>query len=737
MKKYLNELEKISSINTQLQNKLGEITIWINNPNNLASITNSDTKQFILILQTFLCHKYYLDFMKLKPNENSTYDNCMNLILIVLAKICKINQYNGELMIKYFIDHINTHLECFNYIISFYRLYITSPQLKQCGKNEELYNYLFKLYKRLYSLNIEYEPQNNIKDINTIFKSGIIKNISGCNNLQDQKYLTEQYLQLTDRPINKILNNDTNLNLNNISDNYSLNNINSNSIGENFFQKDLKFNNNNNQFSNINKNSLSHIINSNSKSNILSRTDRKINNSNTNLCNNLNNNNTSNNNRQTSDVNNYSTKFLNYGINNQNILINKNINIGGIKENANKSLKPKIPTLKFPLDKTQPHQKFSLIRSSHRNDFSKSGDGSSTTTTKNKIFTNKLAEGSSMNRHFSQDVLILEPKEKLKELALQLGESCLATDFTSLINKKRDYEIEKYKKKTNGKESNKNRKDEDLKNENNSNIYVNGKNKNSSKRNNIPNSECQSSNKLNNYIEKINNLNENYNDNINNKVEGFNYNAPSKYDSKRSINNANSNKMNNISDNITIKEKQNYSMSSLNNNYQNFKNFIKVREIVTNFISSALKEYTEEEFNFLKIDIYTIFSYLLLPSMENLQNKSEKKKMEIIEQMKFILDKEKDSISFGNFLYLPEKIEINKKKFQLNNAYNGGNLKNMKSVNNIINKDNNYSYNKKEINEKGEIEKEHNKGNDNYNIFESLLSITFEEDNNCPLILKK
>ena len=659
MKKYLIELEKISSINTQLQNKLGEITIWINNPNNLVNITNSDTKQFILLLQTFLCHKYYLDFMKLKPNENSTYDNCMNLILIVLAKICKINQYNGELMIKYFIDHISNHLECFNYIISFYRLYITSPQLKQCGKNEELYNYLFKLYKRLYSLNIEYELKNNIKDISTIFKSGIIKNISGYNNLQDQKYLTEQYLQLTDRPINKILNNDNNMNLNNISDNYSLNNINSNSIGDNFFQKDLKFNNK--QISNINKNSLSHIINSNSKSNILSRTDRKINNINSN---NLNNNN-SNNNRQTSDLNNFSSKYLNYGINNQNIIINKNINIGGLnnKDNQNKSLKPKIPTLKFPLDKTQPHQKFSLIRSSHRNDFSKSGDGSSTTTTKNKIFTNKLAEGSSINRHFSQDVLILEPKEKLKELALQLGESCLATDFTSLINQKRDYEIEKYKKKNNGKESNKSKKDEDLKDDNNSNIYNNGNNKNSSKRNNIANSECQSSNKLNNYIEKINNLNENNNDSINNKFVGIMYNAPSKYDSKRSINNVNSNKMNNISDNIIMKEKQNYSMTSFNNNnYQNYKNFIKVREILTNFISSALKEYNEDEFHYLKIDIYTIFSYLLLPSMDNLQNKTEKKKLEIIEQMKFILDKEKDSISFGNFLYLPEKIEINKKK---------------------------------------------------------------------------
>ena len=722
MKKYLNELEKISSINTQLQNKLGEITIWINNPNNLMNINNADTKQFILILQSFLCHKYYLDFMKLKPNENSTYDNCMNLILIVLAKICKINSFNGELMIKYFIDHINSHLECFNYIISFYRLYITSSQLKQCGKNEELYLYLFKLYKRLYSLNIEYEEKNNIKDINTIFKSGIIKKISSANNLQDQKLLTEHYLQLTDRPINKILNNDNNINANNISDNCSFNNINSNSIGENFFQKDLKFNN-------INKNSLSHIINSNSKSNILSRTDRKIN-CNANICNNLNNNN-SNNNRQTNDLNNYSSKILNQRVNNQNIIINKNINIGNQKEPQKQTIKPKIPTLKFPLDKTQPHQKFSLIRSSHRNDFSKSGDGSSTTTTKNKIFTNKLAEGSSINRHFSQDVLILEPKEKLKELALQLGESCLATDFTSLINKKRDYEIEKYKKKNNGKE-NKDKKDEDMNNENSLNKYNNGKNKNYSKKNNMTNSEGQSSNKLNNYIEKINSLNENNSNNINtnnlsNKNVSFNYNIPSNYDSKRSIN---TNVNNNNSDNLNAKEnqKQNYSMQSMNNKYQNFKNFIKVREILTNFITSALKEYNEDEFHYLKIDIYTIFSYLLLPSMENLQNKTEKKKIEIIEQMKFILDKEKDSISYGNFLYLPDKIEINKKKFQLNNAYDGANLKNIKSGNNLYNKDKKTNNNKTDIDNK--------KLDDNYNIFESLLSITFEEDNNCPLILK-
>ena len=220
----------------------------------------------------------------------------------------------------------------------------------------------------------------------------------------------------------------------------------------------------------------------------------------------------------------------------------------------------------------------------------------------------------------------------------------------------------------------------------------------------MTNSEGQSSNKLNNYIEKINSLNENNSNNINtnnlsNKNVSFNYNIPSNYDSKRSIN---TNVNNNNSDNLNAKEnqKQNYSMQSMNNKYQNFKNFIKVREILTNFITSALKEYNEDEFHYLKIDIYTIFSYLLLPSMENLQNKTEKKKIEIIEQMKFILDKEKDSISYGNFLYLPDKIEINKKKFQLNNAYDGANLKNIKSGNNLYNKDKKTNNNKTDIDNK-------------------------------------
>ena len=728
MNKFLNDLEKITSINTQLQNKLGEITIWISMPQNLLTITNSDMKPIILILQNFLCHKYYLDFMKLKlsEKENSIYDNCMNLILIVLAKLCKINSNNGEIMIKYFIHHINTHLDCFNLIISFYRLYITCPQLKQCGKKEELYNYLFQLYKKLYPLNYEYEPKNGIKDINSIFKSGIIKQISGNNNLQDQKYLTEYYLQLTERPINKILNSD---NYGNNSDNY---NINSNSIGENFFHKDLKFISNNNKMANVNKNSLSHIINSYSKTNILSRTDRKVS-SNSNLNNNVyNNNNNSNNNRQISGLENYSNKGINEGINinnimnnNNNIVLNKNINIGNtnIKElQNNKNNKPKIPTLKFPLDKTQPQQKFSLIRSSHRNDFSKSGDGSSTTTTKNKIFTNKLAEGSSINRHFAQDVFILEPKEKLKELALQLGENYLATDFTSLINQKRDYELEKYKRKNNKEKKEEN--DDSILNK-----YNNGKNKNYSKRNNVANSECQSSNKLNNYIEKLNNINENRTSDDKNlsmhlNLRNFNlkndeFSAP---DSKQSFKNKNNN---NISD------KSNYSVSTLSNSYQNSKNFIKVREILTNFIISFLKEYSEDEFKFLKLDIYTIFSYLSLPSMEILQNKLEKKRIEIIEQMKFIIDKEKDPISYGNFLYLPEKIEINKKKFLLNSTYNNGiNYKNMKTKNNLIN-------NKKDnVNNNNNNKEKKEKDDDNYNIFESLLSITLEEDNNSPLVLK-
>ena len=654
MKKFIGDLEKITSINTQLQNKLGEITIWINNQNNLFNINNNqDMKKFILLLQSFLCHKYYLDFMKVRPNENSTYDNCMNLILIVLAKICKMNLYNGEITIKYFIEHINNHLECFNYIISFYRLYITSPQLKQCGKNEELYYYLFNLYKRLYFLNIEYEPKNNLKDLKNMLKLKIIKNIHGYNYLQEQKCLSDNYLHLTDRPPTKINSND----INNIVDNYSFNNVKINS-GEY-----LKHNNNieegfsQGKLSNNSKTDIANIINSNSKTNILSRTDRKLKNNNT-ANSNINNNsnkvnnliNTSNNNRQAvAELNNYSSKLINYN-NEPNIDTNKIRSTQGLIQN--KLVKTKIPTLKFPLDKTQPHQKFSLIRSSHRNDFSKSGDGSSTTTTKNKLFTNKFMEGSSINRHFSQDVLILEPKEKLRELALQLGESCLATDLTYLINQKRDYEIGKYKKKnvnnvsSNNKEQNKDDEKEKRRFNNNSNKII-------SKRNNFVNSESQSCNKLNNYIEKLNNLNDNNKNNLYSNSENpsnknVSFSVQNKNDSKRSINNTKNE--NNISDNIIInnlRDKSNYSIPSICNNNNNttnsnqcFKNFIKVREILTNFIVSSLKEYSDEELPFLKLDIYTIYLYLLLPSMDNLQNKTEKKKIEIMEQMKFILDKE-------------------------------------------------------------------------------------------------
>ena len=752
MKKFIGDLEKITSINTQLQNKLGEITIWINNQNNLFNINNNqDMKKFILLLQSFLCHKYYLDFMKVRPNENSTYDNCMNLILIVLAKICKMNLYNGEITIKYFIEHINNHLECFNYIISFYRLYITSPQLKQCGKNEELYYYLFNLYKRLYFLNIEYEPKNNLKDLKNMLKLKIIKNIHGYNYLQEQKCLSDNYLHLTDRPPTKINSND----INNIVDNYSFNNVKITS-GENY----LKHNNNieegfsQGKLSNNSKTDIANIINSNSKTNILSRTDRKLKNNNT-ANSNINNNsnkvnnliNTSNNNRQAvAELNNYSSKLINYN-NEPNIDTNKIRSTQGLIQN--KLVKTKIPTLKFPLDKTQPHQKFSLIRSSHRNDFSKSGDGSSTTTTKNKLFTNKFMEGSSINRHFSQDVLILEPKEKLRELALQLGESCLATDLTYLINQKRDYEIGKYKKKnvnnvsSNNKEQNKDDEKEKRRFNNNSNKII-------SKRNNFVNSESQSCNKLNNYIEKLNNLNDNNKNNLYSNSENpsnknVSFSVQNKNDSKRSINNTKNE--NNISDNIIInnlRDKSNYSIPSICNNNNNntnsnqcFKNFIKVREILTNFIVSSLKEYSDEELPFLKLDIYTIYLYLLLPSMDNLQNKTEKKKIEIMEQMKFILDKEKDTISYGSFTYIPEKIEINKKKFQLNNSKFNNKINNYILVNsNSMNNAKKNEFNNNMVVKDNKIENKEHNNLKNFNLFESLLSITFEEDNNCPLILK-
>ena len=217
LKSHLSDLQKVKSINTQFQNKLGEITIWLNSLSCFEHTTTEQIYSFINTIQSFLCHNYYTDYIKIKTNENSTYDNCMNLILIILAKISKINPNYISYMFNAFISHLNEHLECFNYVISFYRLYITCPQLKQSGKKFGIYNYLFEIYKKIYEINVMIEPQYKLKDMKSIIKSNIIKSL---NMSYDKKFLFENYLQLTDRPSGT---NSYNLNINSKNSNGEFN----------------------------------------------------------------------------------------------------------------------------------------------------------------------------------------------------------------------------------------------------------------------------------------------------------------------------------------------------------------------------------------------------------------------------------------------------------------------------------------------------------------------------------
>ena len=131
------------------------------------------------------------------------------------------------------------------------------------------------------------------------------------------------------------------------------------------------------------------------------------------------------------------------------------------------SLLKKIPELKFPLNTYEQH--YSLSRSSQRNDFIKSS-GSSTTTGQTFQINKKIGllnlnsnnlkkenleniSGSSKNlnylknNHYKHGIGNINnnitPINKLKLLAQTLGESCLAGDLASLINHKRDMELDK------------------------------------------------------------------------------------------------------------------------------------------------------------------------------------------------------------------------------------------------------------------------------------------------------
>jgi hypothetical protein len=180
LKTICSELQKFKLINTQFQVKLGEITLQITNTNIIETSPKESVFAFIKALHEYLCHYYYLEYSNSKfrhsinneltesniiNTQSSLYDNSMNLILVINAKISKVNQIYAKCIIDTFIEHISTHTDCFNYIISFYRLYITCPHIKAAAKEYDLYLNLCEYYKKIYYISYNNEAIDVTRDL--------------------------------------------------------------------------------------------------------------------------------------------------------------------------------------------------------------------------------------------------------------------------------------------------------------------------------------------------------------------------------------------------------------------------------------------------------------------------------------------------------------------------------------------------------------------------------------------
>jgi len=229
LKYYISIFQKQKLISQHFQIKLGELII--NMTNNQLNYNDDQIRILIKLLMEYLCHKHYIEYINLNNKEktgsqinstnqiddsnssinheissNNNYDNCMNLLLVVLAKIAKLNHNYSILMIDYFVEHLNSHIECFNYIISFYRLYVSCSQIKVASKEYELYNNLFEFYKRMYYVSLKYEniDSYNLKDLKKFVK------INNNNNSNDKRFFLDQF---------KSKNSEASSNTSNISDN--------------------------------------------------------------------------------------------------------------------------------------------------------------------------------------------------------------------------------------------------------------------------------------------------------------------------------------------------------------------------------------------------------------------------------------------------------------------------------------------------------------------------------------
>ena len=193
----------------------------------------------------------------------------------------------------------------------------------------------------------------------------------------------------------------------------------------------------------------------------------------------------------------------------------------------------------------------------------------------------------------------ISPIEKLKTIAIQLGESCLATDLSCLINQKRDLELEKLAREKMGKKD----------------LIVNV----------IQNSNIKKSSEFD-YIEKLK-----YSEKIESDYELENKDIALNQETK-SLND--SNNINIINTNTNILEitkdfKQKF-IFTFDNHFdmsfdKNYKNYLKIREILSNFILSCIREFSIEEIHLVKINYNMIYCYVTLPSIDQMRKKIEKK----------------------------------------------------------------------------------------------------------------
>lgn len=178
--KICNKLNSKTKISPNLLNLLGELLINSNNLNfkeTNCPLINCINKT-IINLHKLWCHKEYIKYQKYsetkinsccnesnneKNNLSLLYDNCMNLILVLTSKSAKCENI-CNLIINQFIKHLDIcHFNCFNYILSMYRLFKTSEIIKLSAKNLNLINYLMINYLSLYYYSI-YENINEYKE---------------------------------------------------------------------------------------------------------------------------------------------------------------------------------------------------------------------------------------------------------------------------------------------------------------------------------------------------------------------------------------------------------------------------------------------------------------------------------------------------------------------------------------------------------------------------------------------